>query len=270
MVGSINTNIGGFVALQSLNETNSALDALRERISTGKKVNGPKDDAATFAIAQKLLGDIGGTVAVKDGLNTAEAITNVGIEAGRVVSDLLVDMKAISVQASQEGLDATSRQALEGEFNALRDQIGTIVDTASFNGTNLIKSGGDTLNVLANDDGGRFDVAGQDLSGTGLGIDTLALDTVANSSAALSAIDTAIADASGKLASLGSSAKRIEDQGEALTKLRDSLRQGVGNLVDADLGEEAARLAAGQVKQSLGVQALNIANKAPQSILGLF
>lgn len=270
MVTSINTNPGSSIGLQSLNKTNSGLDALRERLATGKKVNGPTPDPSTFAIAQKLLGEIGGTVAVKEGLNAAEATTGVAISAGQAVSDLLIDLKGIAIQASQDGLDATSRQALETEFNALRDQIGTVVDSAGFNGTNLIQAGGAGLDVLASENGDRFNVAAQDLSAGGLGIAGLTLGTAADAANAVAALDGAVADVSAKLADLGASAKRIETQADATTKLTDSLRQGVGNLVDADLGAEAAALASGQVKQSLGIQALNIANSAPRYLTELF
>jgi len=270
MVASINTNHGSAIALQSLNKSNKNLDGIRERMATGKKVNGPKMDPSTYAIAQQLIGEVGGANAVKGGLNAAEATANVAIQAGQAVGDLLTDMKRISIQASQDGLDASSRQALENEFNALRDQIGTVVDSADFNGTNLLESGAAGLNVLANEDGERFAVDAQDMSAAGLAVDTLTLGTAGDALTAMAALDTAIADASGKLADLGASAKRIENQNEATTQRRDVLRKGVGDLIDADMGAEAANLAAGQVKQALGVQALGIANAAPGTLLGLF
>ena len=73
-----------------------------------------------------------------------------------------------------------------------------------------------------------------------------------------------------KLANLGSVAKRLEIQQDFSVKLIDILKAGVGNLVDADLAAESARLQSLQIKQQLGVQALSIANRSPQSILALF
>lgn len=270
MINSVNSNSGSATALQSLNRTNGGLENLQNRLSTGRKVDGPKVDAATFAAAQQLLGDIGGSTAVQEGLNAAEATTGVAIAAGEQVGSLLTDLRRVSVQASQEGLDDSSRQALQSEFNSLREQIGTVVGSASFNGTNLIESGADDLDVLADDDGGRFAVGAQDLSPAGLGIDSLSLGTAADAASAASALDGAIATASGRLADLGSSARRIETQADATAVRRDSLRSGVGNLLDTDLGADAAALAAEGVKQALGVQALNIANAAPRALLRLF
>ena len=87
---------------------------------------------------------------------------------------------------------------------------------------------------------------------------------------ALTQIDTAINTVTTALAALGSSSKRIEVQTEFTTQLVDILKEGVGNLVDADLAEESAKLQSLQIKQQLGVQALSIANSGPQSILALF
>ncbi|MBT4017433.1 MAG: flagellin, partial [Alphaproteobacteria bacterium] len=185
MVQSINTNAGSFNALQKLNQTTKSIGNTNNRISTGLKVNSPKDDAATLAIAQRLLGDIGGAGAVKSGLNFAQSTVGVAQVGAQAVSDLLIEMKSVAVQAGQEGLDATSRAALDAEFNSLRDQAGSIVESASFNGTNLIQSGAGNLDVLKDDSGNRFAVEAQDFSGSGLGIDSLSLDSAANSQSAL-------------------------------------------------------------------------------------
>jgi len=270
MVLSVNTNQGAMVALQNLSTTNKDLEKTQLRITTGLKVNGPKDDAATYAIAQSMRGDVAGLGAVKTALANGEATVNVAIEAGRSVSDLLTEMKAKVVQANQAGLDSASRSAIHNDFDALRSQIDTIVATAEFNGTNLINASASNTSVLSTVDGSTITVSAQKMDGSTLGISGLTLTTSSGSAAALTAMDSAITSVSAKLASLGSVAKRIEVQGDFTTKLSDILKSGIGNLVDADLAEESAKLQALQIKQQLGVQALSIANTGPQSILGLF
>ena len=267
---SINTNPVVHSGIRGLNETTRALGQTGVRISTGLKVNRPQDDAATLAIAQRLLGDIGAATSVKIGLDSAQATIGVAAVGAANISDLLVDMKSIAVQASQENIDAESRQALNSEFNALRDQIGSVVSSSEFNGTNLIEPGAADLNVLKDADGGRINVSAQDFSAAGLGIDTAALDTAANAQSALSAIETALSQATSQQADLGSSAKRIESQQDFTVQLRDIQQEGVGNLIDADLGTVSAALQAGRVKQQLGLQALSIANSSPKHILSLF
>src|SRR5256885_16937346 len=134
MVMSVNPNPGAMVALQTLNSTNRSLEMTQLRITTGLKVNGPKDNAATFAIAQNMRGDIAGLGAVKTNLSLGQSIVSVAIDAGKAIADLLIEMKAKSVQASQEGLDQNSYNALNSDFTSLRDQIESIVTTATFNG----------------------------------------------------------------------------------------------------------------------------------------
>ena len=267
---SINTNVGAFIALQNLTKTDKNLEETQLRITTGLRVNGPKDDASTFAIALRLRGDIAGTQSVKIALSTGESITNTAISAGKSIADLLTDMKAKVVQANQAGLDSASRTALNNDFIALRDQLTTIVETAEFNDTNIITSAATNLTVLSTVDGSTITVSAQSMDANTLGISTAVLNSSSGAANALTQINTAINLVADKLAALGSSSKRIEVQSEFTQQLIDILKEGLGNMVDADMAEESAALQALQVKQQLGLQSLAIANASPQSVLALF
>lgn len=270
MALSINTNVGAMVAVRNLNKTQMALEQTQLRITTGLKINGPKDDASTYAIAQRMRGDIAGMQAVKNALATGDSMVNTAISGGKAIADLLTEMKAKVVQANQAGLDSQSRTALHNDFTALRDQLTTIVATAAFNDQNLIKQSATNLKVLSTVDGSTITVSAQKMDTTTLAINTSSLSSSSGASSALTAIDSAITKVTDKLAALGSAAKQIEVQTSFTSTLVDILKQGVGNLVDADLAEESARLQALQIKQQLGVNSLAIANAGPQSILALF
>ncbi len=270
MAMSINTNAGAMIALQNLAATNKNLEQTQLRVTTGLRVSGPKDDAATFAIAQNMRGDIAGMAAVKTNLALGQSVVNVAIDAGRAIADLLTEMKAKAVQASQEGLDSDSYTALNEEFTSLRAQIETIVATAEFNGKNLITSAATDLKVLSTVDGSTIQVTKQSIDATTLAIHSAGLSDATVAATALTAINSAIVRVSNALASLGSGAKRVDIQAEFTQKLMDIVKQGVGHLVDADLASESANLQAFQIKQQLGVQALAIANSGPQAILALF
>jgi flagellin len=270
MVVSINTNTPAAFGVQQLNKTNSDFKSNLNRISTGLRVGGPKEDAAIFAIAQALRSGSAGRQAVATSLNFGESQVGTALAAGEQVSDLLIDLKAKAVQANQSGLDAESRAAINEEFNALRDQIGTIVSEASFGATNLVEAGAQDLEVLSGDDGSTITVQAQDLSAAGLGIDSISLATAGDAASALSAIDAAIDTANQGVAQLGSSANAIAGQAEFTTRLDNVLQEGLGNLVDANLGEEAANLAANQIKEELALRTLSIANAGPKALLSLF
>ena len=212
MVMSVNTIAGAMIALQNLTKTTNMLSTTQFRITTGLRVNGPKDDAATFAIAQNMRGDIAGMSAVKTNLNLGQSVVSVAIDAGTAIADLLTEMKAKSVQASQAGLDSDSYTALNQEFTSLRAQLTTIVETAEFNGTNLITSVAANLDVLGTVDGSTITVTAQKLDTTTLVLHTAALTTAATASQARVLIDTAITTVSNALAALGSAANRLDIQ----------------------------------------------------------
>ncbi|WP_374764541.1 flagellin [Yunchengibacter salinarum] len=274
MAFSINTNESAFAALRTLNQTTSQLNETQGRINTGQEVSSAKDDAATFQIAQNLRSDLGGLNAVQGSLDRAQSTTDVAIAAGEAVSDLLIQMKEKAVAAADGGLDSTSRAALNEDFTQLRDQITTIVGEASFNGTNAVESGGDSILAITNDTGtNTISVGAQDLSLGGANVTVGASDdisTSANAATQVTNLENSISNVNSALSSLGSFSQRVELQQEFSTRLSDSIETGIGNLVDADLAKESANLQALQTKQQLGLQALGIANQAPQTVLGLF
>ncbi len=273
---SVNTNVGAMIALQNLATTNRDLNMVQTRISTGLKIAGAKDNGAIYAIAQNMRADVAGLNAVKQSLSNGVSITDVAVAAGEAISDLLVEMKEKAVAATDASLDTASRNALNADFVALVGQITNIVDNAEFNGTNLIKSGASNLVALSNDKGGtattgNITVAAQDMStSNGLAVAASVLTTVAASQTALIKVEAAITTVNSALASLGTGSKKLTTHEIFIGKLRDTLKAGIGNLVDADLAAESAALQSLQIKQQLGVQALSIANAGPSSILGLF
>lgn len=272
MVNSINTNSSALLGIRTLNKSSNALNTTQNNISTGKKVNSAKDSAATFNIAQKLLGDIGGLGAAKSSIDRAISTTDVAIAASEEIANQLTELKAKAVAASDPGLDEASRSALNDEFTSILSSIGDLVNGASFNGTNVLK--GDGISAITSADGSQtLNTPGQDLTPGGAILTVGASDdisTLGNAQATLAKLESSIANLGSSLSTLGSSSNTLESHAEFTAKLSDTIEIGIGNMVDADLGKESADLVANQVKQQLGIQALAIANKAPSSILTLF
>merc|ERR1712065_6719 len=152
-MASVNTNYGAMVALQQLNQTNSALESTQSRINTGMKVASAKDNGAIFAIAQGMRSDVAGFGVVKESLDRASSTVDVAIAAGEAIGDLLIDMKEKALGASDASLTSSQRSAFNEDFTALRDQIATIVSNAEFNGVNLINNSTAGIDALANADG---------------------------------------------------------------------------------------------------------------------
>ncbi|MBU6297099.1 MAG: flagellin [Alphaproteobacteria bacterium] len=271
---SVNTNTGAMMALQYLDQTQAQLARTQSAINTGLKVATAKDDGATYAIAQNMRGDVAGYASVTDSINRGMSAVDVAMSAGQSISDLLIQMKQKALAASDTSLDTASRQAMNQDFVALRDQITTIVKNAVFNGFNLVDGSTNQITALASADGTRhITVSAQKmtLSGTIVTIkSTGTISTAAKASTMVATVQASLTNVNSALAKLSSGSKKFSIQLTFAQKLSDTLTAGIGNLVDANMAQESAQLTALQTKQQLGVQALAIANQAPQSILALF
>jgi flagellin len=293
---SVNTNTGAMAAIQNLNRTDRELQVSQQAISTGKKVASVRDNGAIWTIANKMGNDVKSYDRVRESTERAGAILDTAISAAESILELLNEMKGKALAAKQTGLSAGSQAALNADFTQLRDQVTSIVNNASFDGTNMIL-GNPTATpavvpasaiALGDANGANsLTVAGANLNLAPAGtatiptgsIITLRSDqsisktTVAaidDPDAALTAVNNSITALGTQMATWGAGAKRIEAHKQFVSKLQDALNTGIGSLVDADLAKESAKLQSLQVKQQLGLQALSIANAGSQNALALF
>ncbi len=236
MANSINTNVGALVALQNLNATSRELNVVQNRVNTGLKVSSAKDNGAIWAVAQTQKANIAGLDASNNTLNRARSVNDVGLAAGESIMEALKEMKALAVAIDDGGSD--DKAAYIADYDALRAEVTATIAAAEFDGQAA-------LAALAP-----------------------AMATGATTDEAT--VDTAIGVVATRMQALGTTSKSLERQLTFTSKLQDALETGVGNLIDADLAKESARLTALQTKQQLGVQALSIANQSSSILLGLF
>ena len=270
---SINTNVGSFVALRNLNSVNRKLDVTQNRVSTGLKVAGALDDASNFSIAQGIRGELRAIGAVTQGLNNAKGIGKVAIAGTTAVSDLLQTVRQKLTELSNEGITSAQRGILEEDFNQLLSQAANFIDNAVFNGVNMLDTAGASpaINTLSNLAGGTLTLSNADLRTQVL---SLAGASFANASAAQAVLSTQYAAlesvVNSALGTLGAEVRALELQTTFLEQISDATDEGLGNIVDADLARESAKLTSFQVQQQLSIQTLGIANQRPQTLLGLF
>jgi flagellin len=284
MSGSVHTNMGAMTALQNLNKTNRDMEGIQNRINTGLRVAVAKDNGAVYNIAQQQRAELSAYDAVRNSLNRAKSIADVALAAGEQISDIFTQMREKAVAASDPSATLTSRAAYNADFIALRDQVASVIANAVFDGGNALDGAAANFTFLANSTGtqtvtlpivdmnlviGGGTLPASPATDIYLGT-TDVLDTAVNAALVRDRVAASLEFVNSEMARLGASAKRIENHEIFVGKLQDSIKGGIGNLVDADLAVESARLQAAQVKQQLGTQALSIANQAPQSILSLF
>lgn len=292
MTFSVNTNVGAMTALQQLNATSKKLNTTQSRINTGLNVASTKDDSATYSIAQKLRGNLSDMKAVNQSLLRAKSIVDVAVNGAEQITDYVNQMRTLAKQASDPGAGAASLAAYDKDFQALRDQITTVINSSEFNGTNLLSSTGGSIKALQsltnmkvlaadtykpdtlNVDNQALTVDDTETASTGAGTGRLGKNSTINTAdkakLMVDTLDTLSKTVGDSLSVLGSASRAIESQLTFASKLSDTMESGIGNLVDADLAKESAKLTALQTKQQLGVQALSIANQAPQMIGQLF
>ena len=230
-MASINTNYGAMVAAQSFAATSRELDKVQNRVTTGLKISSAKDNGAVWAIANTQKANAKALDATANDLLRKQSVADVGIAAGETIMSALTELKSLA--AAIENGDSTG--AYQKDYDAILLELDAAVTAATFDGTDA------------------FSIAWADPA-----------------AATASDVQDVIDDWASELQTIGTNAKSYERKLAFTQKLQDALEAGAGNLVDADLAKESAKLTALQTKQQLGVQALSIANSSSSALLGLF
>ena len=259
--------------LLSLQNTVDLLNRTQERLSTGKKVNSPLDNAASYFAAQTHTNRANDLTARKEGMNEAiQTLTSAtqGIES---ITTLIESAKGIA-QTALSTSDATERTEYLAQYNEVLSQITSIAGDSGYGGTNLLM--GNTLSVQFNEDGtSALSIDGFSATATGLGLAVAAgwSDPV-NGTAAINASMTQLGDALATLrvqsSSLSSNLGIIQTRSDWADQMIAVLEAGASALTDADMNQESANLLMLQTRQSLAMTALSISAESARSVLDLF
>ncbi len=288
-MASINTNASAMTALQTLTATNKNLATTQGRISTGMRVAEASDNAAYWSIATTMRSDNKAFSSVQDALGLGAGKIDTaytGMNAAIEVVDEIKQKLVTALGASDE-----DKGKIQAEVSQLQEQLQGIALAANYAGSNLLANddNAEPLEVVSSynraTDGTitvskisvdlenvvLFDADGED---GGLLDDIMAIDLNGTDDddivAYLEELEVVLANMTDGAAILGAAKKRVDMQTEFVSKLQDAIDRGVGQLVDADMQAESARLSALQVQQQLGIQSLSIANANSQNILSLF
>ncbi len=268
-INSINTSSSVFASLRSINSINNSNATTQNRVSTGLKVFGALSNASNFAIGQGLRGELGAISSVSQGLKATSGTASVANAGATALSNLSSDIRVKLIELSNPGNTAEQSSILQNDLSNLLNQAQDLVSNSSFNGTNLLQSGATDVNTLASVDGGTVTVSAQGAVGDAVTALQGALggDPTTILQNEFADFETALNDA---LGSIGADQRRISQQNQSLQAIADATEEGLGNIVDADLGRESARLTAQSVQSQLSIQTFSIANNSRSSVLGLF
>jgi len=270
-VNSVNTNAGALIALQNVNAINRNLTATQNRVSTGFKVVGAEDNASSFAIAQGIRSDLKSYQAVSQGIANAKGTTQIALAGTTAISDLLGDIQAKITEGLNPGNNTQQQAILQSDFSNLITQINQFISSSAYNGKNLLSSGTANAAVISNIDGSTIAIrANSQVTAAATVLAGQAITSTSVALVALTRINEARATIATVLGNLGADQRTITFQDDFIGEVSDAQEIGLGDIVDADLARESARLQAYQVQRQLSIQTLNIANSSPATLLGLF
>ena len=272
----INTNTAALRAQNGSRIANNELQTAMERLSSGKRINSAKDDAAGLAIASKMTTQI-------RGMNQAIRNSNDGISYAQTaegalneVSNMLQRIRELAVQSANGTYSTGDRTNLNAEVTELKAQITTILATTEFNGTRIFNSnasgatyaassGGVTVQSGVNS-GDNVSVSFSALSDLASGT---AVDTSANAGTALGNIDTMLGNVNTTRAKLGAAQSRLESTVNNLTSAVTNLSDARSRIEDADFSQESTNLAKAQILSQASTAMLAQANQSQQGVLSL-
>ncbi|WP_263820705.1 flagellin [Salinibacter sp.] len=286
----INTNIQAQKSLQNLQNTNDELSMRRERLSTGLRINSAEDDAAGFEIAAKLEAKTGGQEQASRNITDAKSMLSVAEGGLDSQLDILQEMKGKVVQAANDSLAKSEREAIQGELDELTSELNDIAENTSFNDRNLLnnKEVSGTSGNLEFQTGAESDETftttiqkstakdiGKGVNGSANPIGTSSgnfnfdLNTGSGNTNAIKAVDGAIDDVTSQLSNLGATQNRLSFKQENLETSTTNLNSAQSQIEDVDFAKEQTEVAKLQVLQQSGTAQLAQANASGQSVLSL-
>jgi flagellin len=280
---SILTNASALTALQSLNQTEQALNQTQNEVSTGLKVSSAADNAAYWSIGTQLTADGGVVNAVNDALSESTQILSTATSAINSIITTIQSIETALTQASNPGADITDIQTT---ITAQGQQLLDAVQGASFNGVNLLDgsqdaaplqflsgfnatSTGGSFTTLAFQSAALYNAGAGSLVQSGTDLTNITV-TAATAATELQNVQTALTAVTNYSSLIGSTQDRMNAASSFNSSLSTDYTNGVSGLVDADMNEASTRLQALQTQQQLGIQSLSIANQNSQLILKLF
>jgi len=265
----ISTNVSALRAQNSSRMANMMQGQAMDRLSSGKRINSARDDAAGLAIATRMDAKVRGLSQAIRNSNDGISLAQTAEGALQESSNILVRMRELAVQAANGTSTATDRAALQAEATQLVSQLGDIATRTDFNGTTLL-DGTANLNIQTGVDSGEtVNITIGDMQAAGLGVAAVNISTAAGASTALGLLDTAIDTVATSRASLGAVQNRLESNVNNLTSTVTNLAEAKSRIEDADYSVESTKLASSQILAQASTAMLAQANQSQQGVLNL-
>jgi len=265
----VNTNIFSQTAQRNLSSVSERLGGNFARLSSGLRIASASDDAAGLGISEKMRSQVRGLG--QAGRNAQDGISLAQTAEGALneVSNNLVRMRELAIQAANGTLSTDDRAVIDTEFQALVDEIDRTADETAFNGVQLLDATGDIDIQVGLNSGDTIAISTQDVTTATLGVDGEDLTSATNAQDALALIDDAINSVSTSRGALGASINRLNSTFRTIQSTREGLSAAESRIRDVDVAQETADLTRNSILQQAAVSILAQANTQPQLALSL-
>lgn len=274
----IGTNISAMRAGNASKMANTALQTSMERLSTGKRINSAKDDAAGLAIANSMTSQIKGMSQGIRNANDGISMAQTAEGALNEVSNMFQRMRELTVQASNGTYSSDDLSNIKSEMDALVEQIDSVLANTEFNGNKLFDAtagAAEDGNVVIQAGANASDTVTLDLS-TNLTTDTaitaataVDVSALSDDGSELALFDTALQKISSTRASLGAAQNQLQSAVNNLTSNVTNLSDARSRIEDTDFSVETAALAKAQILSQASTAMLSQANQSQQGVLSL-
>lgn len=271
----ISTNTQSLRAQTAMSKVETAKSDSLAKLSSGSRINKAGDDAAGLAISEKLKANIRGSQQATR--NAGDGISLIQTAEGGLneVSNILIRLRELSVQAASDTVGDTERKFADLEFQNLTQEVDRIAASTQFNGKTLLSGEGDTLDfqvgIMNDAKNDRLSYKPQDTSAksSDLGIEGLGVETKVNAQENLEKIDNAINGVNGNRASLGALQNRLQSTISNLETRTENLSAANSRIRDTDVASESAELAKNNILSAASVSVLSQANSSGSGALKL-
>jgi flagellin len=263
----INTNISSLNAQRVLRAQKMSQDKTLERLASGERINKAADDAAGLAISEKLKAEIRSLRQATRNANDGISMIQTAEGGLNEISNILVRLRELSIQAASDTVGDTERGFTDKEFQNLVEEVQRIADVTKFNGTALLSGKGGALEIQIGtknnpiQDRMIYDTTMTDATATRLGIMGLTVKSKQDAQSNLEILDRAINMVSENRASLGALQNRLTSTVNNQTVADENLSAANSRIRDADIAAESAELARTNILTQSGVSVLAQANQ---------
>jgi flagellin len=271
----INTNIQALSAQRHLTNASLKQNSALDKLSSGSRINKAGDDAAGLAISEKLRASIRSMKQATRNANDGVSLVQVAEGAMNEISNILVRMRELSIQAASDTIGDPERQYVNREVQQLKSEVDRIAASTEFNGTKLLNNSAPPLEIqvginnVASNDRFVFDTEDKDSTVSALGITEVSTEKKEDAQNNLEKIDAAMTRLNGNRAGLGALQNRLASTINNLTIYRENLESANGRIRDTDMAEESSELTRASILTQAGVSVLAQANQTPQLALKL-